>query len=86
MKYIDTTDLPSDPNGSLADLRKSLRMAFNHNRDSADKMELLKTTLEFVLARIDMPEETPAPTKPQPTTADKKSKPVLSREPKANAD
>lgn len=53
MRYIDTTDLPSDPHGSFGDMRRVLRMAFNGNRSYPHKLELLKKTLQFVIDRIE---------------------------------
>jgi len=56
MKYIDTTDMPSDPNGAMSQLRRELRKVFNQSRRHPETMQLLKTNLEFVLSRI-KPEE-----------------------------
>lgn len=52
-KYLDATDLPSDPNGSLGQLRTSLRQAYNTNRTSLDKMRLLSDTLAMVVGAIE---------------------------------
>jgi len=85
LKYIDTTDLPSDPNGSLANLRRELRKAFNHNRDNPDKLDLLKETLGYVLGQMVEDAPTPVPvlpgtlTKATVTTPKAKTKPKLKR-------
>lgn len=52
-KYLDATDLPSDPNGSLGQLRTSVRMAYNTSRESHDKLRLLSDTLATVLGYIE---------------------------------
>jgi len=85
LKYIDTTDLPSDPNGSLANLRRELRKAFNHNRDNPDKLDLLKETLGYVLGQMVEDAPTPVPVVPGTlttatvTTPKAKTKPKLKR-------
>jgi len=53
--YLDSTDLPSDPNGSLGSLRVQLRIAYNGARspENAHRMKLLRSTLAHVVALID---------------------------------
>lgn len=51
-KYIDTVDLPSDPNGSLSNARTSLARAYNFNRNSPQKLQLLADTMLVVLKAI----------------------------------
>lgn len=52
-RYIESTDQPSDVNGSLGNLRTSLRLAYNTNRGSLEKLLLIKETLQQVIDRID---------------------------------
>jgi len=79
MKYIDTTDLPSDPNGSLANLRREVRIAYNHNRDNPEKLELLAETLRYVLGciNIESVEGEVKETQPEPVLEEPKQKPKL---------
>lgn len=51
-KYIDAVDLPSDPNGSLGNLRTTLRRAYNENRNLPQKLALLYETLVVVAKEI----------------------------------
>ena len=51
-KYIDTIDLPSDPNGSLGNVRTVLTRAYNFNRSSPEKLKLLADTMVTILAAI----------------------------------
>ena len=53
-KYIDSTDQPSDPNGSLGNLRRELRRAYNSNRPYTDKIRLLQQTLVHVVKHIEL--------------------------------
>lgn len=53
MKFIHNTDLPSDINGSLGNVRREVAGAYNRNRDRPMKLELLKETLQFVIDHID---------------------------------
>ena len=51
-KYIETTDLPSDINGSMGKLRVILLRVYHQNRTSEDGMKLLQKTLRKVLTEI----------------------------------
>jgi len=51
-KYIDTIDLPSDPNGSLGNVRTVMTRAYNFNRTSPAKLQLLANTMVTILAAI----------------------------------
>lgn len=48
-KHIDTRDLPSDPLGYLAGLRRQLVNVRNNARGDAARIDLLKRTLQCVL-------------------------------------
>lgn len=52
-KYLDTIDLPSDPDGSLGQIRTAVRRAYNSNRNSHDKLRLLSDTLVTVVGAIE---------------------------------
>lgn len=56
--YLDVTDLPSDPNGSLGQVRTAVRRAYNENRDYPDKLRLLSDTLVHVVGAIETGFET----------------------------
>jgi len=53
MKFLDHTSLPSDPDGTLGNLRTSLSSAFNSSRDRPARMNLLRKTLVSVLNLLD---------------------------------
>lgn len=53
-KYLDATDLPSDPNGSLGQVRTAIRQAYNTNRNSIEKLQLLSDTLVLVVGMIEV--------------------------------
>lgn len=53
-KHLDITDLPSDPNGSLGQVRRSVMRAYNENRNSPDKLRLLSDTLVHIVGMIEV--------------------------------
>ena len=52
-KYLDVINLPSDVSGSLGKFRTGLLRAYNSNRNSAKKLELLRATLAMVIQYIE---------------------------------
>lgn len=58
-KYLDVVNLPSDPSGSLGKFRTGLLLAYNSNRSSPEKLELLAKTLTCVVEQINAGIEMP---------------------------
>ena len=54
MKHLDPTDLPSDPNGSLGNLRTILLRAYNKARTSETTFNLLLRTLRYVVTVMEL--------------------------------
>jgi len=48
LKFCEATDLPSDPNGYMGDVRSALRRAYNSNRVNSDVMIRLHATLTYI--------------------------------------
>ena len=58
-KYLDVINLPSDPSGTLGKFRTGLMQAYNTNRTSPAKLELICRTLATVVQYIEDGMETP---------------------------
>ncbi len=78
--YIEATDLPADRNGSLGKVRREVRLVYNHNRNSVEKLELLATTLRYVLNKIDEGMKTPDRDNKSETTLHFRDKAIASAE------
>ena len=65
--YLDATDLPSDPNGSMGKLRRELAKVYNSSRTQKSKMKLLLDTMNYTIGMIEAGFERKILTKDQKT-------------------